>query len=325
MTSTVVLMSPALKERIFAAPDWERLERLVRIDHVGTVVPPGEATAEIAITGWDTEPLTDDPSVLPSLRLVAHTGGSVRSILPRSLFHRGVRVTQVAAVIAEGVAEYAVMAIIAGLRDAPAFAAALAAGERWDALAERPPGRLLQGSTVGIVGASRTGIATIQRLKAFGCMILVADPLLSAEDALALGVERSTLDDLCARSHVVSLHAPVLASTVGMIGRTQVAAMQPGTVLVNTARAALIDEHAVLAAAKSGAIRVMTDVFPSEPLPVESSWRRTTGVTATPHIAALTRETLHAQGRQSVDEIERFLSSAQLVGEIVEADYDRIA
>ena len=323
MTSAVVLMSPALRSRIFAAPDWERLEGLLDIEHVGAAVPPGESKAEIAITGWDTEPLSDDASVLPALRFVAHTGGSVRAILPRSLFHRGVRVIQVAAVIAEGVAEFAVMAIIAGLRDAPAFATDLANGEPWNT--SRPLGRLLQGSTVGIVGASRTGIATIHRLRPFGCTILVADPLLSAADALALGVERSDLDDLCARSHVVSLHAPVLPTTVGMIGRAQVAAMQPGTVLVNTARAALIDEHAVLAAARAGAIRVITDVFPSEPLPLDSEWRRAPGVTATPHIAALTRETLHAQGRQSVDEIERFLSSAPLAGEIVEADYDHIA
>ena len=323
MTSAVVLMSPELRRRIFAASDWERLEGLLDIVHVGAAAPPRGVNAEIAITGWDTEPLDDDPSALPSLRFVAHTGGSVRSILPRSLFHRGVRVTQVAAVIAEAVAEFAVMAVIAGLRDAPAFAADLANGEPWNT--SRPPGRLLQGSTVGIVGASRTGIATIQRLRPFGCTILVADPMLSAEEAMALGVERSGLDDLCARSHVVSLHAPVLPTTVRMIGRAQVAAMQTGTVLVNTARAALIDEEAVLAACKSGAIRVITDVFPSEPLPLDSVWRGAPGVTATPHIAALTRETLHGQGRQSVDEIERFLSSAPLAGEIVEADYDHIA
>jgi phosphoglycerate dehydrogenase-like enzyme len=110
-----------------------------------------------------------------------------------------------------------------------------------------------------------------------------------------------------------------------MIGPTQVAIMQPGTVLVNTARAALIDGRAVLAAAKTGAIRVLTDVFPSEPLPLDDVWRRAPGVTATPHIAALTRETLNAQGAQSVDEIERFLSSAPLAGEILEGDYDHIA
>ena len=323
MTSAVVLMSPELRDRLFTPQDWKRLETLVRIDHVGPAVPAGEVAAEIAITGWDSEPLADDPSLLPALRFVAHSGGSVRSILPRSLFGWGVRVTQVAAVIAEGVAEYAVMAIIAGLRDAPAFAADLVNGVPWNT--SRPLGRLLQGSTVGIVGASRTGIATIQRLRPFGCRILVADPLLSAADALALGVERSDLDDLCARSHVISLHAPVLPSTIGMIGRAQVAAMQPGVVLVNTARAALIDEQAVLAAAAAGAIRVTTDVFPTEPLPLDSAWRDAPGVTATPHIAALTRETRRAQGRQSVEEIERFLSSSPLDGEILEADYDRIA
>ena len=323
MTSAVVLMSPELRDRLFTAQDWQRLEGLVRIDHVGPAVPAGGIDAAIAITGWDSEPLTDDPAVLPSLRFVAHSGGSVRSILPRSLFGRGVRVIQVAAVIGEAVAEYAVMAIIAGLRDAPAFATDLTNGVPWNT--SRPPGRLLHGSTVGIVGASRTGIATIHRLRPFGCRILVADPLLTTADALALGVERSTLDDLCARSHVVSLHAPVLPSTIGMIGVQQVAAMQPGSVLVNTARAALIDEHAVLAAAAAGAIRVITDVFPTEPLPLDSAWRGAPGVTATPHIAALTSETMLAQGRQSVDEIERFLSSSPLEGEILEADYDRIA
>jgi len=321
----VVLLSPKLRDRLFAPADWARLEQLVEVRHLGTRVPGAlPSDIAVAVTGWDTEPALM-VNALRGLQFVAHTGGSVRAILPRELFHRGVRVSQVAAVLADGVAEFTVMSIIAGLRDAHGYAAALADGATWGSLAARPPGRLLRDATVGIVGASRTGLATIERLRPFDCRLLVADPFLDEGRARELGVEPVSLDDLVARADVVSLHAPVLPSTIGMLGASQIAAMRDGAVLVNTARAALVDEDAVLAAASSGRIRLLTDVFPVEPLPDTSPWRTTPGVVATPHIAALTRETLHEQGRQTVAEIERFLSGQPLLGEIEESAYDRIA
>ncbi|SDT47225.1 hydroxyacid dehydrogenase [Jiangella sp. DSM 45060] len=320
----VVALGDDLRRRILAERDLDRLAAAA--DVVLSLDPALFATADACVTGWDTPPLP--PSSYADgarLRLVAHTGGSVRHLVPAVALDRGVRVTQVAAVLAEAVAEFAVMSIIAGLRDAAGFATALRSGAPWADLAARPPGRLLRDQTVGIVGASRTGRATLHRLRPFGCRCLMYDPYLSAEDAAALGAEPAGLPRLLRESDVVSLHAPVLPSTRGMIGAAEIAALRPGALVVNTARAALADGAALLAAAAAGRIRVVTDVFDTEPLPVDDPWRRAGGVVATPHIAALTAETLREQGAVTVDEVLRFLDGRPLVHEITRAAYDTSA
>ncbi|PZF83320.1 hydroxyacid dehydrogenase [Jiangella anatolica] len=320
----VVALGDELRGRVLAGAD---LDRLAAAADVVVSLDPAELTAaDVCVTGWDTPPLP--PSSYADgarLRLVAHTGGSVRYLIPAAALDRGVRVTQVAAVLAEAVAEFAVMSIIAGLRDSVGFATALRASEPWADLAARPPGRLLRDRTVGIVGASRTGRATLHRLRPFGCRCLVYDPFLDKADAAALGAEPVDLQRLLRDSDVVSLHAPVLPATRGMIGAAQVAALRPGALVVNTARSALVDGVALLAAARAGRVRVVTDVFDAEPLPVDDPWRRADGVVATPHIAALTADTLREQGAVTVDEVLRFLAGRPLEHEITRAAYDTAA
>lgn len=320
----VVALGDELRRRVLADADVDRLAAAA--DVVLTRDPAALANADVCVTGWDTPPLppssyADDAR----LRLVAHTGGSVRHLVPAAALDRGLRVTQVAAVLAEAVAEFAVMSIIAGLRDAVTFATALRSGEPWADLAARPPGRLLRDQTVGIVGASRTGRATLHRLRPFGCRCLVYDPYLSAADATALGAEPAELPRLLREADVVTLHAPVLSSTRGMIGAAEVAALRPGALVVNTARSALVDGAALLAAAAAGRVRVVTDVFDTEPLPADDPWRRAEAVVATPHIAALTAETLREQGAVTVDEVLRFLAGRPLEHEITRAAYDTAA
>ncbi|SDU52095.1 hydroxyacid dehydrogenase [Jiangella alkaliphila] len=320
----VVALGDDLRRRILRDTDLDRLAAAA--DVVLTRDPAALDAADICVTGWDTPPLPPSSYMDGArLRLVAHTGGSVRHLVPAAALDRGLRVTQVAAVLAEAVAEFAVMSIIAGLRDAVGFATALRSGEPWADLAARPPGRLLRDQTVGIVGASRTGRATLHRLRPFGCRCLVYDPYLSAADATALGAEPADLPRLLREADVVTLHAPVLPSTRGMIGAAEVAALRPGALVVNTARSALVDGAALLAAAARGRVRVVTDVFDTEPLPADDPWRRADGVVATPHIAALTAETLREQGAVTVDEVLRFLAGRPLEHEITRAAYDTAA
>ncbi|NEE03483.1 hydroxyacid dehydrogenase [Phytoactinopolyspora halotolerans] len=324
----VVVMSEELRARVFAEADWARLDRAGELRWMRDVssadaVRAAVVDARVCVTGWDTPPFPADLFDAPvPLGLVAHTGGSVRWLVPQTAFDRGVRVSQVSAVLAEAVAEFAVMAIIAGLRDAMSFAAAMRAGEPWSTFAARPPGRLLREQTVGIVGASRTGRATLHRLRPFGCRCLVVDPFLTEDDAAGLGAGLASLDRVVAEADVVSLHAPMLPETRGMLSRERIAHLKPGALVVNTARAALADSDALLDAAAAGRIRVVADVFDEEPLPVGSAWRHARGVVATPHIAALTGETLHEQGSATVDEVLRFLDGATLEHEVTRRAYE---
>ncbi|MGX9182541.1 NAD(P)-dependent oxidoreductase, partial [Mesorhizobium sp. BHbdii] len=114
-------------------------------------------------------------------------------------------------------------------------------------------GRELSEMTVGVVGYGNIGTKVVRLLRAFGCHVLVSDPYvqLSAEDRNA-GVELVALDDLLARSDVVTLHSRVTEETRGLIGKDTIARMKPGVIFVNTARGPLVDYDALYEALVSG-------------------------------------------------------------------------
>ena len=172
------------------------------------------------------------------------------------------------------------------------------------------------GSVVGVVGASRTGCETILLLRAFGAHVLVFDPTLSTADACSLGVEPVDLDDLLERSQIVTMHAPVLPETRGMIGVRELALMRDGALLVNSARASLVDNDALLAELRSGRIEAALDVFDIEPLLEDSELRRLGNTVLSPHMAGHTIETHRQQGTAMVEEVARFLHGDALKYEI---------
>ena len=107
-----------------------------------------------------------------------------------------------------------------------------------------------RGRTIGLVGASRVGRLVSQGLDLFDCKALIYDPFLSADDAAVLGAEKCELDELCRRSDIVSIHAPLLPATERMIGTAQLAQMRDGAWLINTARGAIVDTEAATAEAR---------------------------------------------------------------------------
>ncbi|WP_075289447.1 2-hydroxyacid dehydrogenase [Pararhizobium arenae] len=124
-------------------------------------------------------------------------------------------------------------------------------------------GMTLHGKTVGIVGTGKIGLAVARIMKGFGCHVLGFDPAPSPEFS-ALG-EIVDLDQLLARSDIVTLHCPLFESNRHMIDDERLARMKPGAMLINTSRGALIDTRAVISALKSrrlGALGI--DVYEQE-------------------------------------------------------------
>lgn len=144
----------------------------------------------------------------------------------------------------------------------------------------------LAGKTVGIVGAGNIGRKVARRLHAFETEILYLDPNEVPELEEALGARRVELDELVAHADVISLHAPLTPGTRSLLGTPQFAAMKPDTVLINTSRAELVDEAALIDALLQRKIAgAGLDVFPQEPIRRDHPLLALDNVLLTPHTA----------------------------------------
>ncbi|PGH42961.1 hypothetical protein COO58_19420 [Micromonospora sp. WMMA1996] len=319
-----VAVTPQVRSLFFDADAWAALRRLgeVRLPAGGDVGDEDVlarllADADVVVTGWDTAPLTARVlAAAPRLRLLAHTGASVKPFVTPASFAAGVRVTQAGDAMAYAVGEQALALTLALLHRLHRFDHAMRTGVDWATAKAAPPRRELRGATVGVVGASRTGRAYLALVRALGARVLVADPYLDVGEAAALGVERVDLDDLLTRSLVVSLHAPVLPETTGMISARELALMPDGALLVNTARAALVDETALLAALRGGRLDAALDVFDAEPLPTGHPLRALPNVLLTPHESAGTVQSRRRAAAIVCAEIDRFLRGEPLRHEV---------
>ena len=146
----------------------------------------------------------------------------------------------------------------------------------------------LRDLTVGIVGFGRIGREVVRRLRAFKARVLVLDPVASAADIAASGAEPvASLDDLLARSDVVSPHCPSNPATKKMFSAAAFARMKPGALFINVGRGDLADSDALAAALESGRLAgAALDVFDPEPIPADHPIRRMPQVILASHIAS---------------------------------------
>lgn len=327
----MVAVPASLREILFTEESWRTLEATCRTRVVEPPADPGDwraalGAAEVLVTSWGFPRLAGPLlAAAPRLGLVAHTGGTVKPIVSDELFARGVRVTQAGAAMAHAVAESCLALTLALLHQVPRFDHALHAGRSWDAAKAAPPRRELRGARIGIVGGSRTGRAYLGLVRALGAEVVVYDPWWRPDDAALAGVELLDLHDLLRTSDVVALHAPTLPETHRMIGARELSLLRDGAGLVNTARAWLVDEAALVREVSSGRVDAALDVFDAEPLPPDHPLRALPNVVLTPHEAAGTLQARRRQGDLVVREVARWATGRPLEHEVTLDQLPRLA
>lgn len=240
----------------------------------------------------------------PQLELVISCRSNPTNVDVAGCAARGITVVTTPARNADVTADLAFALLLTSVRRVGAAERWLRSGG-WDPADPYEPYRRFRGfglrdRTVGIVGGGAIGRRVAQRAKGFGMHVLIADPFVSQEDLGALA-ELADLHDLLRRADVVTIHAPLNEATTGMIGAAEVAMMRPGAILINAARAAIVDEQPLIDALLSGHLGgAGFDVYWDEPLAADHPLRAMEHVVLTPHIGGASDDVIVEHSRQAV-------------------------
>ncbi|MCS0602109.1 hydroxyacid dehydrogenase [Streptomyces sp. LP11] len=317
------LFPPDLLARLGAAVDID--PALVAQDLTEPGVREALARTEILVTGWGCPRL--DPAFLdaaPRLRAVLHAAGSVKGFTTPEVWRRGITVSSAADANALPVAEYTLAMILLTGKDVLSFRQLLRT-RRTFPYGEIIPGIGNHGRRVGVVGASRTGRRVIELLRPHDFAVTLADPYVDEAEAARLGARLLPLDELLRTSDIVTLHAPHTPETERLLGARELALMPIGSVLLNTARGALVDHAALTEELRSGRLRAVLDVTDPEPLPADSPLFDLPNAFVTPHLAGSQGNEVARLGRTVVEEAERLAAGRELLHTVALADLERAA
>lgn len=262
---------------------------------------------DVAIVGWTERAipasLATDPGVL---RYVCCYSGSIRGAVPRALVTSGMLVSNWGDLPAAGVAEGAMTLLLASAHLLPLALTVQRAGG-WGVDPTLRTG--LDGLAVGVYGCGVVGVRFIEMLRPFRSRVRVFDPYVAE---LPADVERAdTLDDLCAWSEALVVHAGLSEETERSVGAPQLARLRDGAIVVNTARGGIFDQDALVAELVTGRLRAGLDVLePDLVLPADHPLRRLDNVTLTFHQVAgggwPPRPGLRPMQQRVIEQLERF-------------------
>jgi len=293
---------------LFCGSGW-----LPMVDRIARGLPAGATIAR-----WDrTRPLAESVAgvdvLLPSnarigpdviaaaneLRLIQQPAAGTEAIDRESAVARGIPICNAPGANHISVAECTLYLLLALARQVPVANQAFR-----DRVVGVPLGFELSGKTLGVIGRGRAGSAVIDRARALGMTVLVAD-------------RSSTLDErdtLFATSHAITLHCPLTPETRGLLGATAFAQMRPGVLIINCARGAVIDRAALVAALASGRLGgVGLDVHWDEPADPQDPLYADPRVIALPHVAGSTEESFHRIANVVIENCDRLARGEPLL------------
>jgi len=235
------------------------------------------------------------------MKLIANFGAGVNHLDLAALHSRGIVLTNTPDVFTEDTADITMALILMASRRLSEGVRMVAAGE-WTGWAPSAMlGRTLKGKVLGIVGMGRIGQALARRAQAFEMRVIYTNRRRLADECGA--TFEPDLDALIARSDYLSLNCPATDETRGLLDANRIAAMKPGTFVINSGRGDLIDEDALIAALESGHLGgAGLDVYIGEP-DLRQQFMALPNVVALPHLGSATVEGRTAAGEKIIANI----------------------
>jgi D-3-phosphoglycerate dehydrogenase / 2-oxoglutarate reductase len=243
-------------------------------------------------------------TALPELRLLSMTGTGFVNLDTAAATELGILVTRTPGQSVRAVTELTYALLFAVARKIAFVDRSVRAGG-WPSIA----GLELQDKTIGILGMGSIGVDVASIAPAFRMKVVAWGPTLTPERAAAAGATYLPLHEVLSRADVVSMHLRPCKETRGILGAAEIAHMKPSAILINTARASLTDEAALIKALQEGRIGgAGLDVFMEEPLPSDSPLLKLDNVVLSPHIGWTTAEVFERFVTTAVDNVENYLS-----------------
>ncbi|MQY14717.1 Glycerate dehydrogenase [Streptomyces sp. RB5] len=292
--------------------DWSRIAEQVDVralhHHLGgeSAVADAVGDCEIVVIMRERTPF---PATLfarlPRLRLLITSGMRNASVDLAAAARHGVTVCGTSS-NSEPPAELTWALILGLARHVVPEAGALRSGGRWQSTL----GTDLYGRRLGVIGLGKIGTQVARVGQAFGMEVAAWSPNLTEERAAEAGVElAASKEALLAAADFVTLHLVLGEHTRGLLGEAELKQMRPTAYLVNTSRAGLIDQDALLKALGEGWIAgAAADVFDEEPLPPAHPLRTAPNFLGLPHLGYVTRRNYDGYFQQAVQDIEAFLA-----------------
>lgn len=297
--------------------DWSRLES--RAEVVFFTEPfASESEAASALAGFDAILATRERTAfphslvakLPAMRMFGLTGHRAGKIDLAGMQRRGILVTYTdGGPGVESTAELALALMLAAARRVPQGDAATRSG-RFQL--DTPTGITLAGKTLGLVGLGRIGAQMARYGHALGMNVLAWSQNLTAERAAEAGARRVDKAALLAASDAVSLHLVLSDRTRGVLRAEDIAGMKRGAILVNTSRAPLVEEPALIAAAREGRIIAALDVYEREPLPADHPLVTCPNTILTPHLGYSVMEVYRTFFAQQIENALAWLDGSPI-------------
>ena len=256
----------------------------------------------------------------PNLKIIGELEGDrfAYRIDVESAWERGIRTVDTTHGSSYPVAEWALGLILISLRNAGESFRKILAGDT------AKPARddfgyvhgELTGKRVGLIGCGHIGRRLVKLLRPFEVDICVYDPYLASEMPDAIGVVKTSLENVLSKSDVIVCLAPHTPATEGMIGQRELDMVPSNSVFVNVSRGAVVDSDALIARLKRGDIVAGLDVFDPEPIPPDSEIIRLPNTFLSPHIAGVTLTSRERFFTLMVDELERFFRGEEPLFEL---------